>query len=133
VEEARRDAGLSDRERIERLHEGIAMGDKAGISPHLHPDVVWEHNLGGGSPEEGTYKGRESVIALFERILGPWEYVRPIAKDVRDAGDGTYEVHGELHAKHSTSDVEMVTTYEQRLELRDGLLVRGRMTMGPIG
>jgi hypothetical protein len=28
----------------------------------LDPEIVWEHNLGEGSPEEGVYRGRGEVI-----------------------------------------------------------------------
>ena len=56
------------------------------VSSGMHPDVVWEHNLGVGSPEEGVYRGRDSVVALFERILEPWEYMRAEPREIRDLG-----------------------------------------------
>jgi ketosteroid isomerase-like protein len=100
------------------------------VSERVHPDVVWEHNIGGGSPDEGVYRGRESVVSLFERILEPWEYLRAVQQDVRELGGGAYQIRGELHAKHVTSAVEIVTPYEQTFELCDGLLAKGAMTTG---
>ncbi len=57
---------------IRELHAAVGRGDFQALSTLVHPDVVWEHNLGLGSPEEGVYRGRESVIALHERILEAW-------------------------------------------------------------
>src|SRR5688500_16820626 len=100
------------------------------LSRRLHPDVVWTHNIGVGSPEEGTCEGPESVVALFRRILEPWESMRSIPREVRDGGDGVVEIEGELHAKHRGAATELVTPYVQRLEFRDGVLVRGEMVTG---
>jgi hypothetical protein len=41
-----------------------------------------------------------------------------------------YLVRGELRCKHTTSEAEIVSPYEQRLELRDGLLSKGTMVLG---
>jgi ketosteroid isomerase-like protein len=122
----------SDVEVIREVNDAVASGDTGLVAGHLHPDVVWEHNIGTGSPEEGVYRGRDDVVRLFERIVEPWEYIRPAPRDIDRLGDGTYRVRGELQAKHRTSDTEIHATYEQHLEIRDGALVRGRMTTGEI-
>jgi hypothetical protein len=64
---------------------------------------------------------------LFERILEPWEYIRVIPREIRGIGPGRYAIRGELHAKHETSDMEVVTPYEQEAEIDGGLLVRAQM------
>jgi ketosteroid isomerase-like protein len=120
---------LRDIERQHEIYAGLARGDVQGVSKFLHPDAVWEHNIGVGSPEEGVYRGRESLIALYERILEPWEELRPRMRRFRVLGPGRYEVDGVLEAKHATSRVEIVTPFTQMLELRDGLLTKGTMTM----
>jgi ketosteroid isomerase-like protein len=112
------------------VNAAVASGTVAVVVEAMHPDVVWEHNLGVGSPEEGVYSGREAVIRLLERIVEPWEYLRPEPDDVRDLGGGNYLVTGTLHAKHLNSETVIVAHYEQRLQIRDGLLVKGRMTTG---
>lgn len=94
--------------------------------------MVWEHNLGGGSPEEGVYRGRDSVMALFERILEPWEYLRAEPREIRSRGGGAFDVRGDLHAKHSLSATEMISPYVQHFQVRDGLLVKGEMFTGDI-
>jgi ketosteroid isomerase-like protein len=135
VEEARRDAGVSDPnvDLIRRINDAVTARDMNTIAKWLHPDVVWEHNLGGGSLEEGTYRGRESVVALLERILEPWEYLVAEPDEIRDLGGGAYRVAGRLRAKHATSSTEIVSPYVQRIEIRDGLLVEGKMTTGGEG
>jgi ketosteroid isomerase-like protein len=133
VEEARRDAGVSaeDVDRIREVNAAVMAGDMGTVSERLHPEVVWEHNLGGGSPEEGIYRGRESVIALLERILEVWEYLRAAPDEIRELGAGTYRVSGRLRAKHATSSTEIVSPYVQHFEMRDGLLLKGTMTTSP--
>jgi ketosteroid isomerase-like protein len=128
MEEARRDAGLkSDVDRLREINDVVTTGDIEAMSETLHPDVVWEHNLGVGSPEEGVYRGRENVVALFRRILEPWESMRSEPREVRARGNGVFDVRGELHAKHSTSTTEVISPYVQHFELSDGLLVKGQM------
>ena len=39
-------------------------------------------------------------------------------------------IHGELHCKHAATQNEIVEQYEQRLEIRDGLMTKARMTIG---
>jgi ketosteroid isomerase-like protein len=121
----------SDEALIREVNDAVAAGDLQRTIAWLHPEVVWEHNLGGGTPEEGVYRGRDEVASLLERIVEPWEYLRVVAQDVRPLGGGAYHITGELHAKHSTSRQEIVSPYEQLLEIRDGLAVKSRMVNGP--
>ena len=65
-----------DVEAIHEVNAALARGDPEAVLERLHPDVVWEHNIGVGSLEEGVYRGRDSLVALFERILEPWAYLR---------------------------------------------------------
>ena len=134
MEEARRDAGVtdSDVDVIREVNDAMARGDTEAVATHLHADVVWEHNLGGGSPEEGTYRGRDDVMRLFQRILEPWEYLRSEPRSIDQVGEGRYRIMGDLVAKHRTSDAEISASYEQYLELRAGELVKGSMNTGDI-
>jgi hypothetical protein len=91
---------------------------------------VWEHNVGTGSPEEGVYEGREAIARLLERVLEPWEYMRLVPTEVSEREPGVYLVRGELHSKHRAAENEIVSQYEQRFEIRDGLLARMRMIVG---
>jgi ketosteroid isomerase-like protein len=131
VEEARRDAGVnSDFERIRSINDAMQAGDLETVAESLHPEVVWEHNLGVGSPEEGVYRGRDNVVGLLGRIVDTWEYLRPEPREIRALGGGSFAVRGELHAKHSTSATEIVSPYVQHFQLKDGLLVKGEMVTG---
>jgi ketosteroid isomerase-like protein len=114
------------------VNEALARGDLEALAEHVDADIVWEHNIGVGSPEEGVYEGRQSVVRLYERILEPWEYLRAEPRSIDEFDDGTYRVVGELRAKHRTSDTEVLASYEQRLEFRDGLLVKGSMKTGDL-
>jgi ketosteroid isomerase-like protein len=122
----------SDVDVIGEVNDAVAKGDPAAIAGRLHPDVVWEHNIGVGSPDEGVYRGRESVIALLERIVEAWESIRPETHSIDRLDDGRYRVRGELVAKHRTSDTEIRTSYEQHLEVLDGEMVKGTMKTGEI-
>jgi ketosteroid isomerase-like protein len=113
------------------MNDAVGSGDVQAFSEGLHPDVVWEHNVGGGSLEEGTYRGRESVTQLFERIIEPWEYMRLELRKVERSDDGALLINGEMHSKHSTTAAEIKTPYEQQLEFENGLLKRAQMSFGP--
>jgi ketosteroid isomerase-like protein len=130
LSEALQEAGLDALDPMRKVNDAIAAGDLRGASVLLHPDVVWEHNVGVGSPEEGVYRGREEVPRLFERIIEPWESMRPHPDHIRVAEDGSVLLTGHLRAKHATSQMVVDAPYEQQLEMRDGVLVRGRMTTG---
>ena len=131
MEEARGDAGLrSDVDLVREMYDAVGATDISAVSQLVHPDVVWEHNPGGGSPEEGVYHGRDEVVRLFERILEPWEYLRVEPEEIKQVGEGVVLVKGELYSKHATTAAEIVTPYEQRFEIQDGLVVRGRMRLG---
>jgi ketosteroid isomerase-like protein len=122
----------SDVEVIQAVNDAVAKGEPRAVAERLHPDVVWEHNIGTGSPEEGVYQGRESLILLFERVVETWEYIRPEPHSIERLDDGRYRVRGDLRAKHRTSDTEIGASYEQHVEVRDGQLVKGSMKTGEI-
>jgi ketosteroid isomerase-like protein len=107
----------------------VGAADIERLGESLHPEAVWEHNLGSGSPEEGVYEGKEAIVGLFERIIEVWEYLQPTARDIIPLEVG-YRVHGELHSKHRLTATEVVTPYEQQMKVRDGLLYRARMSIG---
>jgi ketosteroid isomerase-like protein len=111
------------------VNDAVATRDMESIRAALHADIVWEHNLGSGSLEEGVYEGRDSVVRLFERLVEPWEYIRPQPRSYETRGD-VLLVRGELHSKHREAEAVVVTPYEQRIEVRDGLLYRCRMAIG---
>ena len=115
---------------IHEINDAIASSDLGSVAGHLHTDVVWEHNIGAGSPEEGVYRGREDVVRLLERIVEPWEYLRAEPRSIDEIGAGRYHVVGDLVAKHRTSNAEIAASYEQQLELRDGLVMQGSMKTG---
>jgi ketosteroid isomerase-like protein len=115
---------------IREINEAVERKDLAAVSERFHPNVVWRHNVGVGTPEEGEYKGRDSVVALLERILEPWEYLRLIQEEVRDLGAGVLLIVGEMQAKHRGMENPILTPYQQRIEIQDGLVVSGDMVQG---
>ena len=121
---------MSHEDLIREMNAAVGRGDLQAFVEGMTPDSVWEHNPGGGSPEEGTYEGRAQILQLFERIFESFEYMRLKMTEISTAGDGVYLVRGELHSKHAASESEIVEAYEQRLEFRDGLLAKGRMVFG---
>jgi ketosteroid isomerase-like protein len=124
---------MSDEDYIRDLNEAVARHDIELFTSRMNPDVVWEHNPGTGSPEEGVYEGRDEVGQLFERVLEGWEYMRPVATDITEDEPGVYQVHGELHCKHGATQNEIVERYVQRAQIRDGRLARMWMVVGTDG
>jgi ketosteroid isomerase-like protein len=120
----------SDADYIRELNDAVGRNDVHVFTERMHPDAVWEHNPGTGSPEEGVYEGREQIRQLFERILEGWEFMRPDATEIRELEPGVYLVRGELHCRHTASENVIVEQYEQRLEIRDGLMAKARMVIG---
>jgi ketosteroid isomerase-like protein len=112
------------------LNQAAARKDISSFVERLHADAVWEHNLGAGSPEEGVYHGREQIGRLIERILESWEYLLLTPNEIGEVEPGVYRIRGAMHCKHPASENEIVEQYEQRVELRDGLLVKGRIMIG---
>ena len=130
IPEALHETRLEALDPLRKVNEAVAANDLRNLSTLLDPEVVWEHNLGVGSPEEGVYEGREAVLRLFQRIIEPWQYMRAHPERIRVLEQGVFLLTGNLHAKHATSETVVVAPYEQQLEIRAGLLVRGRMTSG---
>ena len=115
---------------VREMNAAVERHDLRAFVERCHADAVWEHNPGGGSPEEGTYEGRDEIRQLFERILEGWDYMRPEPTEVSETDTGVFRVRGKLRCKHSTTESEIVERYEQHLEFRDGLLSKGRMVLG---
>jgi ketosteroid isomerase-like protein len=121
---------VNDEDQIRELNDAVGRNDLRRFTEGMHPNAVWEHNIGTGSPEEGVYEGRDQIGQLFERVLEGWEYMRPEATEIRDAEPGVYVVRGQLHCKLPDTENEIVEPYEQRLEMRDGRMARCRMVVG---
>ena len=128
--EALQATGLEALDSLRKVNDAMSSGDLRAASAVLHPEIVWEHNVGVGSPEEGVYRGREAVLELFERVIEPWEHLRTHPDEIRLLEDGSFMLTGHLHAKHATSETDVVAPYEQQLEMHDGVLFKGRMTTG---
>lgn len=116
--------------RIEAVNETLGRQDFEAVSSMLHPEAVWEHNIGQGTPEEGVYRGREAVLELLKRIVETWEYLRAEPSEIKDLGEDRFLVRGELHAKHRTTDSELVSPYQQALAFDGDLLRWARMSSG---
>ena len=116
---------------LRELNDAVAARDWDALRRRTHPDVVWLHNIGVGSPEEGEYRGVDELIALYRRITEPWESMRAVPTEVSELHAGVLAIKGELHAKHGAAETELIAPYTMRLELRDGLLTRGEMVTGP--
>jgi ketosteroid isomerase-like protein len=117
-------------DQVHELNEAVSAKDFVRFTDGMHPDAVWEHNPGSGSPEEGEYQGRERIRKLFERVYEGWDYMRPIPTEIDEVEDGVFLIQGELHCKHTATQNEIVEHYEQRLEIHDGLMTKARMVIG---
>ena len=78
------------------------------------------------SDEDWIRQGYDAIAAgdleAFAETLHSdvvWEQISVVARRKR--------ARGELHAKHSTTSAEIVTPYEQHVEIRDGLTEKVQM------
>ena len=62
----------SDVEVIREVNDAVATGELRAVVQRLHPDVVWEHNIGAGSP----LKFARGINALWNR--GGLMYAPPL-------------------------------------------------------
>jgi ketosteroid isomerase-like protein len=115
---------------IERMNGAIGRRDIEAFLNGCAADAVWEHNPGGGSPEEGVYEGRDEIRHLFERILDGFEFLELAPREMNETAPGVWLVRGELRWKIPSAATEMTVPYEQQFETRDELMTRGRMTFG---
>jgi hypothetical protein len=58
--------------------------------------------------------------------------VRVEPEEIQRAEEGVFHISGKMLSKHATTEAEILTPYEQRLEFDNGLLKRARMTFGPV-
>ena len=133
MEEARSDARLSEQaadiQLIHRMNSAIERGDLDGARESLDPGVVWEHNLGEGSPEEGVYRGREDVLGLYRRLLEVWDRIRIEPTEIQELSVHEFEVRGRMHFAHAASPAEITTPYVQRVKVRDGRAAHVRLNL----
>ena len=112
-------------EPVRRSREAFSEGDyEASISYHAS-DVVWEHNIGLGTPMEGTYRGHAGVRHLWDRILEAFEWCHFDIQDMRDLGDEALAL-GRLTTRGRGSGATVVTPFGIIGEARDGKIVRLR-------
>jgi len=94
---------------------------------NLDPEVEWDHQPGAGAPEEGVYKGRESVRSLLGRLREAWDHFHVDVRDVADRGN-EFTVNGTIHARGRISDIELEGECEYVIEFQDSKAVRIRFT-----
>ena len=95
----------------------------------LDPEIVWEHNLGEGTPEEGVYRGRGEVMDLFRRLLDAWREIRVDVRDTRPLATHSFEARGTMHFLHASSEAEIAMPYVQKFEVHDGRASRVRLNL----
>ena len=129
LSEALQDARLEALDPLRKLSDAHVGRATCGRHPGCSiPTLVWEHNVGVGSPEEGVYHGREADAAAVRADHRAVGAPAAQADQIRMLEDGSFLLTGHLRAKHATSETVVVAPYEQQLEMRDGLLFKGRMT-----
>jgi ketosteroid isomerase-like protein len=58
-------------ERIRRAFAAFAQGDMATMTELIAEDTVW--HIPGRGPLSGDHRGRDTVFALFSRLVQGWE------------------------------------------------------------
>ncbi len=108
-----------------RSMEAFSDGDYEAALGYFAPDAEWEHNLGLGTPMEGTYRGHAEVRQLWDRLLEAFEDARFEIEDVRDLGDEVL-ILGRLSTRGRGSGAAVDTPFGVIGKVREGLVVRQR-------
>jgi ketosteroid isomerase-like protein len=117
---------------LQHTFETVSRGDVNAAVDNLDPDIEWEHQIGTGAPEEGTYRGREEVRHMIERVRDAWEDIRVDVQEVADAGDQKYAVRAVMKAKGKMSEVPLESACEYVLAFRDSKVVHLKFSLsGP--
>jgi ketosteroid isomerase-like protein len=96
---------------------------------NLDPDIVWEHQLGSGAPEEGVYYGRDELRRLLVRLRDSWENFEVQVLDVTEPAESRFVADAVVRASGKISDVELESGCRYALEFKDGKAVRGRFEL----
>jgi ketosteroid isomerase-like protein len=110
---------------LRRSLEAFTEGDYEAALSCLAPKGEWEHNIGLGTPMEGTYRGHGEVRRLWESLLEAFEYAHFDIEDMRDLGDEALAL-GQMTTRGRGSGVDVVSPFGVFAEVRDGLIVRQR-------
>jgi ketosteroid isomerase-like protein len=91
-------------------------------------DAVWEHNLGLGTPMEGTYRGHAQIRRLWRAIVEAWGTYRFEIDEIKDDG-GQVLALGRVVVRGESSDVPVESPIGCVVDVRAGCIVRNRFFM----
>jgi ketosteroid isomerase-like protein len=109
-----------------RSWELASQGADDEVARYLAPDVEWHHNIGLGTPMEGTYHGRDEVLAFVRALRESFGTLRFEVEEVRELSSGEVLSFGQVHAEGRGSGATATTPFGAVTEIRNGLAVRQR-------
>jgi ketosteroid isomerase-like protein len=120
------------KEGLQHAFERFSRGDMDAAVANLDPDIVWEHQLGSGAPDEGVYYGRDELRRLLGRLRDAWGDLDVEVTQVTETGADEFVADAVIRANDRISDVELEAACRYGLEFKDGKAVRGRFELtGP--
>jgi ketosteroid isomerase-like protein len=116
-----------------RSWELASQGADDEVARYLAPDVEWHRNIGLGTPMEGTYHGRDEVLAFVRALRESFGTLRFEVEEVRELSSGEVLSFGQVHAEGRGSGATMSPEHapssarpRDRMVLRSLALMRRR-------
>jgi ketosteroid isomerase-like protein len=119
------------RENVEVVRRSLAAfndGDYEASLSHFAPDAEWEHNVGLGTPMEGTYRGHAALRDFWNRLFEAFEDAYYEIEELRDLGDEVL-ILGRLSTRGRASGAAVDTPFGAIADFREGVVVRQRFFM----
>jgi ketosteroid isomerase-like protein len=120
-------------ENVELVRRMLQAGNRDDLDAALtcfDCDAVWEHNLGVGTPMEGSYRGHQEIRHLWGAILEAFGDYRFEVGELNDYGDQVMAL-GRLVIQGESSGAPVETPVGIVFDVRARCIVRTRFWQGP--
>jgi ketosteroid isomerase-like protein len=104
---------------VRTMYDGFAEGNIARAVSVVHPDVEWIELF----PYEGTYRGRDALVALFERVSGDFDRY-DMSFDEWVVGSECVAVLGSYRVSRRGRDGVYESRFVHLFWVRDGQVVK---------
>ncbi len=104
----------------------VDRGDLEAAVAYFHPDGVWEHNVGLGTPMEGVYRGHDEILGLWRTILESFGTYRFEIDEARDVTETQAAVFGRLLVSGDQSGASVQSEIGSVADVEEGLITRAR-------
>jgi ketosteroid isomerase-like protein len=110
---------------VRKSFDAIGRGDLDALLELYDPDIKFEP-LTGTRVETGGYRGHQGVRQYFGEADEVWDEVRPVAGEIRTAGDEVI-VFGHCAIRGKSSEIETDSPCSWVITVREGKITRHRV------